>query len=148
MVTSQKKAPWKQAAGVSDEQQALHRGEVLFTAFETLRIITALLHPFLPNATTKVWRQLGLGEIAETDFKNLKWEPKNISLTLPDLAPIFPRADKGLAQIMTDMESPTTPPKARAPQALPLRRRNHHPHLRRPHRPDRPRRSPSHLDPA
>ena len=87
---------------------------VLYTAAESIRIITALLYPVMPYATASVWRQLGLGSIEEAarngELKNLQWGGLKPGTKLGPLAPIFPRADKGLAQIMTDMENPTTPP--------------------------------------
>jgi len=82
---------------------------VLYTAAESIRIITALLYPFLPYATANVWRQLGLGDIEQAskngELSNLTWGGLKPGTRLGPLSPIFPRADKGLAQIMTDMES-------------------------------------------
>ncbi|MGH9596063.1 MAG: class I tRNA ligase family protein, partial [Edaphobacter sp.] len=55
-------APWKLAKAKDEtSRQKLH--EVLYTAAESIRIITALLYPILPYATAKVWAQLGLGDI-------------------------------------------------------------------------------------
>ena len=82
---------------------------VLYTAAESIRILTALLYPILPYATARVWAQLGLGSIEEAaargDLRNLEWGGLKPGTRLGPLAPIFPRADKGLAQIMTDMET-------------------------------------------
>ncbi len=93
--------------------------EVLYTAVESIRILTALLYPFIPYATASVWRQLGLDDIEEAarngELKNLQWGGLKPGTKLGPLAPIFPRADKGLAQIMTDMENPTTSTPAPAP---------------------------------
>jgi methionyl-tRNA synthetase len=87
--------------------------EILYTAAESIRIITALLYPVMPYATASVWRQLGLGDIEEAarngELRNLQWGGLKPGTKLGPLAPIFPRADKGLAQIMTDMENPSTP---------------------------------------
>ena len=35
---------------------------MLYTAAEGLRIVTALAHPVLPQATQKIWNQLGQTE--------------------------------------------------------------------------------------
>ena len=90
-----------------------HWNKLYTLAAEAIRIITALLYPVMPFATASVWRQLGLGDIEEAarngKLKNLKWGGLKPGTKLGPLAPIFPRADKGLAQIMTDMENPTTP---------------------------------------
>ncbi len=94
------------------------RDGVLYTAAESIRIITALLHPILPYATANVWRQLGLGDIEQAakhgDLKNLQWGGLQPGTLLGPLAPIFPRIEKKdiptFIQRMTDMES--TPPLA------------------------------------
>ena len=103
-------APWTLAK--SKERRDQLEG-VLYVAAESIRIITALLYPILPATTAKVWLQLGLGDIElaarNGDLKNLQWGGLKPGTKLGPLAPIFPRADKGLAQIMTDMENPDTP---------------------------------------
>jgi methionyl-tRNA synthetase len=107
-------APWKVASqtGHASTDQAsndqLH--EILYTAAEAIRLITALLYPVLPFATAAVWRQLGLGDIEQAardgQLTNLSWGGLKPGTKLGPIAPIFPRADKGLAQIMADIESP------------------------------------------
>ncbi len=106
-------APWK----LAKSSHALDRRkmvEVLFVAAEAIRMITALLYPILPFATSSVWRQLGLGDIEVAakngELTNLKWGGLQPGTKLGALAPIFPRADKGLAQIMADMEAPAAAP--------------------------------------
>jgi methionyl-tRNA synthetase len=110
-------APWKLAA---DEANRTRLSTVLYTAAESIRIITALLYPVMPYATASVWRQLGLGSIEQAardgELKNLQWGGLKPGTKLGPLAPLFPRADKGLAQTMTDMENPTAPP---APEPSP-----------------------------
>ena len=102
--------PWKLAKS-PDPTDRVKLEEVLYTAAEAIRIITALLYPILPYATSKVWKQLGFEksiEQAATDgeLNNLQWGGLRPATKLGPLGPIFPRADKGLAQIMTDMENP------------------------------------------
>jgi methionyl-tRNA synthetase len=105
-ITSQ--SPWK-LAKEHESRPWLH--EVLYTAAESIRIITALLYPVLPFATAKVWAQLGLGDIEAAarngELRDLEWGGLQPGTKLGPLGPIFPRADKGLAQIMTGMENPT-----------------------------------------
>ena len=98
------RAPWKLAT--DENREPLEA--ILYTTAEAIRILTALLYPVLPYATAKVWDQLGLGDI-EADAKagkltNLQWGGLKPGAKLGPLAPIFPRADKGLTQMMTDME--------------------------------------------
>jgi methionyl-tRNA synthetase len=109
------KAPWKVAAD-PDEESQLDLEEILYTAAESIRIITALLYPILPFTAAKVWEQLGLGDIDASikagELSNLKWGGLEKGVRLAELAPIFPRAPKELIQLMTDMENnPNTTPK-------------------------------------
>ena len=98
--------PWK----INQEHELGSRvvAQLLYTAAESIRIITALLYPTLPYATAVVWQQLGLGSIeaaaARGELNNLQWGGLKPGTKLGPLSPIFPRADKGLAQIMTAME--------------------------------------------
>ncbi len=105
-----KNAPWKliKSETTEDRQKA---ARILRGCCEAVRIITALLYPILPYATAKVWKQLGFEKsieqaAADGELKNLQWGGLKPGTKLGPLGPIFPRADKGLAQIMTDMENP------------------------------------------
>jgi methionyl-tRNA synthetase len=105
--------PWKLAKSNSEVDRAA-LADTLYEAAESLRIITSLLHPFLPYATAKVWSQLGLGDI-EADakagkLKNLEWGGLEPGTKLGELGPVFPRAPKELIQLMTDMENNTNGP--------------------------------------
>ena len=99
--------PWKLP---SDDPR---RNEILGVSAACVRIITLGLYPILPYATAKVWAQLGLGDIEEAArngrLKNLEWGGLKPGTKLGPLSPIFPRADKGLIQIMTDMEQNNAP---------------------------------------
>jgi methionyl-tRNA synthetase len=102
-------SPWKLAAASKNQDPRL--AEILYTAAESIRIITALLYPILPYATAKVWAQLGLGDIEEAarngELKDLEWGGLKPGTKLGELGPIFPRAPKELIQLMTDMENNT-----------------------------------------
>ncbi len=67
----------------------------------------------MPHTTAKVWAQLGLGDIEAAarngELKELKWGGLKPGTRLGALAPIFPRAPKELAQVMTDMEAQNNP---------------------------------------
>ena len=106
-------APWKLAAK-DDEASKQKLKEVLCEAAESIRIITALLHPILPYCTGKVWEQLGLGNIEtaakEGKLKNLKWGNEQKNTRIGAISPIFPRADKELITRMNDLEKATTAP--------------------------------------
>ena len=106
-------APWRNPAGLSTDVLEIRRNQILYTAAESIRFITALLYPVLPYSTAQVWSQLGLGDIEEAarkgGLKNLEWGGLKPGTKLGPLAPIFPRAPKELIQLMTDMENPATP---------------------------------------
>ena len=115
-------APWKLAKAASDMDRG-HARDCLYTAAESIRIITALLYPILPYATAKVWSQLGLGSIEEAarngELKNLQWGGLKPGTKLGPLSPIFPRAPKELIQTMIDMELNNAAPKTAEPAGLP-----------------------------
>jgi len=106
-------APWKLAKSDDPRAREDFRAVLAITA-ECIRIITALLYPILPYSTAKVWQQLGLGDIQlatdNGELATLQWGGLQPGTKLGHIGPIFPRADKGLIQIMTDAENPTTPP--------------------------------------
>jgi methionyl-tRNA synthetase len=112
-------APWKLAA---DKANNARLSKVLYEAAESIRDITALLHPVLPFATAKVWAQLGLGDIElaarNGELKNFQWGGLKPGTKLGELAPIFPRAPKELIQLMTDMENNTNTPAKPEPSKL------------------------------
>jgi len=116
-------APWKLDRATEEGKRAAE--EALYASAESIRIITALLYPILPNATAKVWQQLGLGDIElaakNGELTNLTWGGLKPGTKLGPLSPIFPRADKGLSQIMSDLEDPSPlTPQPLTPQQDPV----------------------------
>ena len=103
-------APWKQVEGTTDEQQQALRADILYTAAEAIRIITVLVYPVIPDAAAKVWTQLGLGDIHQTDLKNLHWRGLKPGTKLGELSPLFPRADKEAITRMNELEQKNSPP--------------------------------------
>jgi methionyl-tRNA synthetase len=95
------KAPWK----LNAPEDAARRASVLYTCAEALRIITALVYPVLPDATTRIWAQLGLGDIARADIKQVSWGQLAPGTTLGQPGPIFPRAEKDTVKRMHELES-------------------------------------------
>jgi methionyl-tRNA synthetase len=96
-------APWKIAAS-DDAESRKKLSAILYTAAESIRIITALVYPVIPEAATKVWRQLGLGDIAKADLKDLKWGGLPSGTKLGELGSVFPRAEKEAIERMKNME--------------------------------------------
>ncbi|MBI2677276.1 MAG: methionine--tRNA ligase [Candidatus Koribacter versatilis] len=95
--------PW--SLGEKEDQQSRARlGTILYTAAEALRIVTVLVHPVMPEATAKIWKQLGLGDIKKVDPAKLKWGELKIGAKLGKIEPVFPRADKSAIERMQKME--------------------------------------------
>ncbi|HEX3941286.1 MAG TPA: methionine--tRNA ligase [Acidobacteriaceae bacterium] len=101
-------APWKLASS-SAETAKTDLANILYTCLEALRVITALVYPILPYSAGQVWAQLGLGEIASADLKNLRWGQLAPGTRLGASSPIFPRAEKEIIQRMKELETPATP---------------------------------------
>jgi methionyl-tRNA synthetase len=101
-------APWKKPAERSDADHAQLQARVLATAAEAIRIITALVYPILPDSASKVWRQLGQGEItdaAKNSFlANLAWGGLKAGTKFGEPAPLFPRAEKDAIDRMQNLE--------------------------------------------
>jgi methionyl-tRNA synthetase len=102
-------APWKKPVGVSDEEHLTNQARVLATASEAIRIITALLHPVMPESAAKVWRQLGLGGIEEAaqsgQLKDLAWGGLPAGTKFGAPSPLFPRAEKDVIERMQNLEN-------------------------------------------
>jgi methionyl-tRNA synthetase len=100
--------PWLVAEQEGEEKKS-RLATILYTACEALRIVTALAHPVLPDATAKIWHQLGLGDIAKFDLSDLKWGQLPLGGKLGKVEPVFPRADKSLVERMQQMEQERSP---------------------------------------
>jgi methionyl-tRNA synthetase len=87
-----------------DEESRARLATVLYTSAEALRIATALAHPVMPQATAKIWAQLGLGEIGKLSGMGLKWGQIPLGTKLGTIEPVFPRADKSAVERMQQME--------------------------------------------
>jgi methionyl-tRNA synthetase len=108
------KAPWKLGAA---EDGAVRRASILYSCAEALRIITALAYPVLPDATARIWAQLGLGNIGDADLKNVHWGQLAPGTKLGPTGPIFPRAEKDTVKRMHDLENNNTGKSAEAEAA-------------------------------
>jgi methionyl-tRNA synthetase len=87
-----------------DEESRARLATVLYTSAEALRIVTALAHPVIPEATAKIWAQLGLGDIKRFPLSDLKWGQLHLGTKLGTVEGVFPRADKSTIERMQKME--------------------------------------------
>jgi methionyl-tRNA synthetase len=95
--------PW--ALGEKQDEDSRSRlATVLYTAAEALRIATALAHPVMPDATAKIWTQMGLGDIQKLPLGGLAWGQLPLGTKLGEVQPVFPRADKSAIERMQKME--------------------------------------------
>jgi methionyl-tRNA synthetase len=84
--------PWALAEKPEDRARL---ATVLYTAAEGLRIAAALAHPVLPQATQKIWTQLGLTEpLAKIQMDDLAWGQLRPGTKTAKPEGIFPRVDK------------------------------------------------------
>ena len=95
--------PWS-LGEKQDEDSRSRLATVLYTSAEALRIATALTHPVIPDATAKIWEQMGLGDIKKVALNELAWGQLPLGTKLGEISPVFPRADKSAVERMQDME--------------------------------------------
>jgi methionyl-tRNA synthetase len=91
------RAPWKLFKAEDDESKRL-LDETLYTAAETLRIVTALLSPVIPESAARIWSQLGFTTPVEAiRTRDLHWGKLTARQALGTVEPVFPRADAKVA---------------------------------------------------
>jgi len=101
-------APWKKPPERSDAEHAKLQARVLATASEAIRVITALAYPIVPDAASKVWGQLGLGDLADAAKRGflgeLTWCGLKAGTRFGEPSPLFPRAEKDAIERMQSLE--------------------------------------------
>ncbi|MGZ5482250.1 MAG: methionine--tRNA ligase, partial [Pyrinomonadaceae bacterium] len=84
--------PWDLA---KDEKQRESLNAVLYRAAETLRWLSVLLYPVMPDAAREIYKQLGLADdVRGIDPRNLKWAELTEGTSIGEVKPVFPRIDK------------------------------------------------------
>ena len=88
--------PWALA---KDESKQERLQTVMYNLIESLRIISVLIAPFMPNTAPKIWKQLGLGEFSKIKFKNIKeWGTVMTETKVEQPEQIFPRIEEEKAE--------------------------------------------------
>jgi len=114
------KQPWVMA---EDSSKRDRLAGVLYTSAESLRVATVLAHPVLPQATEKIWKQLGqTTKLGEQPMDQLAWGQLRPGTKIGKPEAIFPRADKAEAierieKMEQDTRQPPSAPPAGAPSA-------------------------------
>src|SRR5260221_9996648 len=95
--------PWIVAEKEGEENKS-RLATILYTSAEALRIVTALVHPVIPESSAKIWDQLGLKKIEQVNPQNLKWGELKLGTKLGKVEAVFPRAEKNAVERMQQME--------------------------------------------
>ncbi len=96
--------PWALA---KDEANNPRLAEVMYNLAESIRIVSVLIQPFMPDTPEKIWAQLGLEKGEKTSWESSKvWGgyPTGISVNKGEV--IFPRID--LKKEMEELERLST----------------------------------------
>jgi len=91
--------PWEL---VKDEKQAETLNALLYRAMETLRWLSVLLAPVMPEASKKIYAQLGMsGDVTSVDPASLKWGEISPDTVIGQSEGVFPRIDK--SKVMSEI---------------------------------------------
>jgi len=97
--------PWALA---KDESKQERLQTVMYNLIESLRIISVLIAPFMPNTAPKIWKQLGLGEFSKVKFKDIKECCTVMTETkVEQPEQIFPRIEEEKAEAVAKTVVPT-----------------------------------------
>lgn len=90
MITEAK--PWDLA---KDENQRQTLNAVLYRAAESLRWLSVMLYPVMPEGSRGIYQQLGLSEdLASVNPSSLQWGGLPEGSAIGEIKPLFPRLDK------------------------------------------------------
>ncbi|MEO8574826.1 MAG: methionine--tRNA ligase [Pyrinomonadaceae bacterium] len=103
MITDTK--PWVLA---NDEKQAETLNAVLYRAAETLRWLSIMLYPVMPESAAKIYRQIGLSDdVSKIDPAGLSWGGLEAGTSIGETEAVFPRIEKSrvMSEIKSDAET-------------------------------------------
>jgi methionyl-tRNA synthetase len=108
--------PWELAA---DGSKRIELERTLYAAAEAIRLVAALAHPVIPDATQKIWEQLGQrGKLADVRIDQLKWGDLKPGTKIGKPEAVYPRVDKKEAwERIEAMENEIRNPPAAQPAA-------------------------------
>ncbi|PYS86819.1 MAG: methionine--tRNA ligase [Acidobacteria bacterium] len=96
--------PWEL---VKDQKQSETLNAVLYRSAETLRWLSVMLRPVMPEASRNIYSQIGLSDdIEKLDPANLKWGELTAGTTIGETVGVFPRIDKN--KVMSEIKSDTS----------------------------------------
>ena len=90
----------------TDEESRSKFDTIMYSSAETLRIVSVLLKPVLPEITEKIWAQLGMSEpLISQRIDQLEWGGLKADQLLGESAQVFPRLDlKATVDKMNELE--------------------------------------------
>jgi methionyl-tRNA synthetase len=96
--------PWEL---IKDENQAETLNAVLYRAAETLRWLSVLLYPVLPESAPQIYRQLGLtGDVSRVNPETLNYGELAAGTKIGERTAIFPQIDRN--KVMSEIEQKKT----------------------------------------
>ena len=97
--------PWILSKKEDADSQA-RLDEILYSSAETLRIVSILLKPVLPEITEKIWAQLGMTTaLLDERIDRLTWSGLAAGQAVGEAAQLFPRLDlKETVEKMNELE--------------------------------------------
>lgn len=99
-----KTAPW-QFAKQDNPESKKRMGTILYNCLETVRFAALLTSPFMPEATDKILKQMGVEEI-EKNLDSLKeWGKLPSGVEIGEIEPVFPRIEVEKEQKKQSKES-------------------------------------------
>ena len=109
--------PWDLAKDASQRQTL---NAVLYRAAESLRWLSVLLYPVMPNAARNGYAQLGLtDDPSKIDPSDLKWGQLSEGAETGEVKPLFPRIDK--AKTMEEIKQLESGARGQEPEAAETR---------------------------
>jgi methionyl-tRNA synthetase len=111
-------APWRHAENPEEKRYV---ETVLRVAAEELRIVMIYAHPVIPEATQKMWEQLGqTGKLADFRINKVEWGGLQTGTPIARSEALFPRAEKKEAMERIEaMENEIRNPGSATPPASP-----------------------------
>ncbi|HEX6126844.1 MAG TPA: methionine--tRNA ligase [Pyrinomonadaceae bacterium] len=97
--------PWELA---KDGHQSETLNAVLYRAAETLRWLSVMLYPVMPESAAKIYLQIGLkDDLVELDPASLEWGDLEAGTAIGETESVFPRIEKGkvMSEIKNDVEA-------------------------------------------
>jgi methionyl-tRNA synthetase len=89
-------APWRLAKDPANKDRV---ATILYNCVETLRFLSILLTPFIPNSSLKIQEQIGIAEkLPAQTFADLQWGKTPSNISLGKVEPIFPRIEVEVKQ--------------------------------------------------